>query len=429
MENAWNNFLNSISEFLPGLLGALIVLLIGWIIARVIKSVVVALLRKTSWDEKVFGPSHEGDTNNLIGTIIYYLIMIIVLIAVLDILGMNQVLQPLKDMMNQFLLFIPNLIGALIIAFIGYVLAKFISSLITIGGSFLDKIVDKTGFKSTEQLVNILQKVVFILIIIPFLIQALNALELEAVSEPANKLLSDFVGLIGNLIIAAIILFIFIYIGKFLANFLEGLFKSIGLDRAGEKIQIQNMIGNQSLSSILANLIYFFLVFFGLITAVGILGLNNLEVILNEILAVTGQILFGLVILAIGNYISLLVYNSMSKSENNTFIAGVIRWAILALFLAMALRTMGIANEIVELAFGLLLGAIAVAVALSYGLGGREAAGEHFKDIIKKFRSGGESSSNQKSDTTKGHSSRNDNENGDYPPKDDRRPNNPNRPL
>src|SRR5690606_34953125 len=53
----------------------------------------------------------------------------------------------------------------------------------------------------------------------------------------------------------------------------------------------------------------------------------------------------------------------------------------------IALRTMGIANEIGELAFGLILGALAVAVALSYGLGGREAAGEHFKDIIKKLRS------------------------------------------
>lgn len=175
---------------------------------------------------------------------------------------------------------------------------------------------------------------------------------------------------------------------KFLANFLEDLFRSLGLDSAAEKIQIHNMIGaNQSLSKIFANLIYFFIVFFGIITAVEILGLSRLTEILNEILEVTGQIIFGLIILAIGNYISLLIYKTMVKSSNNTFIAGVIRWASLALFLAIALRTMGIANEIVELAFGLIFGAIAVAVALSYGLGGREAAGEHFKDIVKKMRS------------------------------------------
>ena len=46
---------------------------------------------------------------------------------------------------------------------------------------------------------------------------------------------------------------------------------------------------------------------------------------------------------------------------------------------------MGIANSIVDLAFGLTLGAVAVAVALAYGLGGREAAGEHMKKILGKF--------------------------------------------
>ena len=40
----------------------------------------------------------------------------------------------------------------------------------------------------------------------------------------------------------------------------------------------------------------------------------------------------------------------------------------------MALRQMGLANENVDLAFGLTLGAIAVAVALAFGLGGRETA-------------------------------------------------------
>ena len=176
--------------------------------------------------------------------------------------------------------------------------------------------------------------------------------------------------------------------GKFLVNFLEECCKRLGFSIAEEKIEMKNIIGSKhSRSQILATLIYFFIVFFRIITAVEILGLSRLTEILNEILEVTGQIIFGLIILAIGNYISLLIYKTMIKSSNNTFIAGVIRWASLALFLAIALRTMGIANEIVELAFGLILGAIAVAVALSYGLGGREAAGEHFKDIVRKMRS------------------------------------------
>ncbi len=387
METQFENMGNRIVNFLPDLLGALLVLLVGWLIAKGVKALIVKMLRKTTWDERVFGTDDIKDTNVFVGNIFYYLIMIIVLLIVLEILGISEVLTPLENMINEFLLFIPNLIGAILIGFIGYVLAKFVANLIHIGGGIIDRWVDKTGFKDTDKLVNIIRKIVFIVIFIPFLIQAFNTLQLEAISQPANDILYGFTELIAEIIIAALILIVFIWGGRYLANFLEDLFKSLGLDRTAEKIQIDNMIGSgQSLSKLVANLLYFFLVFFGIITAVEILGLSRLTEILHEILEVTGQILFGIVILAIGNYISLLIYNTMTRSGKNQFIAGVVRWSALALFIAIALRTMGIANEIVELAFGLILGAIAVAVALSYGLGGREAAGEHFKDIIQKFR-------------------------------------------
>ncbi len=387
MENQLENFADQVSNFLPDLLGAILVLLVGWLIAKGIKALVVRLLRKTNWDERVFGRADVADTNVFLGNIFYYLVMIIVILIVLEILGIDQVLTPLENMVDEFLSYVPNVIGAILIGFIGYILAKFVSNLVSIGGSFLDRMVDKTGFKDTDKLVNILKKVVFIIIFIPFLIQAFNALQLEAISEPANDILYGFTSMIGEIIIAAIILTVFIWGGKFLADFLEDLFKSLGLDTLAEKIQIQNMIGaNQSLSKIVANLIYFFLVFFGVITAVEILGLDRLTEILNQILEVTGQIIFGLIILAIGNYISLMIYNTMTKSSNNNFIASIVRYASLALFIAIALRTMGIANEIVELAFGLILGALAVAFALSYGLGGREAAGEHFREVIQKFK-------------------------------------------
>lgn len=387
METRLQQFADRVTDYLPNIIGALLVLFIGWLIAKAIEKLIYKILERTHWGEKVMKGKSVETTNHSIAKILYYLIMLIVLLITLEILDISQVLDPIKNMLNKFLEFIPNIIGAVIIGFIGYLLAKFVSSLITIGGSFLDKIVDKTGFKDTNKLVNILQKVVFIIIFIPFLIQAFNALELNAISDPANEILYNFTNMLGDIIIAAAILIIFIWGGKYLASFLVDLFKSMGLDRAAEKIQIQNMIGaNQSLSKIVANLIYFFIVFFGIITAVNILGLDNLTEILNQILEITGQILFGLVILAIGNWISLLIYNTMKQSNSNNFIAGVVRVASLALFLAIALRTMGIANEIVELAFGLTLGAIAVAVALSYGLGGRKAAGEHFQEIIDKMR-------------------------------------------
>ena len=66
--------------------------------------------------------------------------------------------------------------------------------------------------------------------------------------------------------------------------------------------------------------------------------------------------------------------------------ASVVRFAIMGIFLAFALHTMGIAESIVNLAFGLTLGAIAVAFALSFGLGGREAAGKQMEHFFNDMR-------------------------------------------
>ncbi len=72
--------------------------------------------------------------------------------------------------------------------------------------------------------------------------------------------------------------------------------------------------------------------------------------------------------------------------SNAGMLAGIARFAILGLVLAMGLRAMGLADDIVNLAFGLTLGAIAIAIALSFGLGGREAAGKQMEHWLSRMR-------------------------------------------
>lgn len=387
------NFSTRLSNSIPGVLGALIVLLIGWLIAKGIKKLVINLLQRTSWDEKLLKNGIKGgDTNEFLGKLVYYVLMVIVFLIVLEMLGITAVLEPLESMVNEFLAFIPRLIAAGIIGFVGYMLAKLISGLVGAGAQVIGRLVEKTGVNDTEkttfQIVKVLKSFVFIIIFIPLLIQAINTLQMHAIGGPLNDLLDGFVGIIGNVIIAAIILTVFIWGGKLLTDFLKGLFKDLGVDNLSEKIQLQAMIGvGNSLSKLIANILYFFIVFFGVITALDTLQLEQLTAILDTVLEVTGSIAFGALILLIGNYISLLVYQMMTRSDKNKFVASVVRGAVLVLFVGIGLRAMGIANEIVNLAFGLTLGSLAVVIALAYGLGGREAAGEHFKEIIAKFKS------------------------------------------
>jgi hypothetical protein len=89
-------------------------------------------------------------------------------------------------------------------------------------------------------------------------------------------------------------------------------------------------------------------------------------------------VLAGLVILIVGIFLSGLAAQLISSSagSQSRLLSTVARVAVLTLFGAMALQQMGIALQIVNLAFGLTLGALAVAFALAFGLGGRDAAGK-----------------------------------------------------
>ena len=97
------------------------------------------------------------------------------------------------------------------------------------------------------------------------------------------------------------------------------------------------------------------------------------------IVHIGGNVLFGLIILAIGSWIANIASNNFIKSGENTFVASIVKVAILAIFLAIGLRKMGIADDIINLAFGITLSAVALTIVLSFGLGGREAAGKQIK--------------------------------------------------
>jgi hypothetical protein len=131
-------------------------------------------------------------------------------------------------------------------------------------------------------------------------------------------------------------------------------------------------------------------VWFALIQALELLGFDEVAVLMTELLALAGRILLGLVIFLVGLYLARLAAGAIRSSgvDQPNLLATAAQAAILVLTGAMALRQIGVANEIINLAFGLLLGAIAVAAALAFGLGGREVAGRELERWAQAARSG-----------------------------------------
>lgn len=380
-----NNAIDFINNVMPKELGILAVFLIGWLFALIVKKIVYKLMIRTDWDERLLGNTIM-DTNKFIANLMYYLIMLILLLIVLEMIGASYVLNPLKDMLYNMVGFIPSILLAGAILFIGYIIAKVISNLVKMAGSIIDRFADKIGFKDSNKLISFFQQIVFFIIFIPFLIQALNALKLNAITNPANNILHKMMDAIPNLIGAIVIVSLFAIGGKFLTSFLKDLLLNLGTDNLTKKLHLFILQEDQSLSKVISNVVFFFLVFFGVVSGIEMLGFTRLSDILHNMLNLTGDIIFGIIVIVIGNFIAVSVYNVISKSKENKFAAGISRVAIMGLFLAISLRTMGIANSIVELAFGLTLGSLAITVALAYGLGGREAAGKHMEKILKRFQ-------------------------------------------
>jgi len=387
LESMLESITGSVGDFLPATIGAILILIIGWFIAGILKRIITKLVRKTGIDNKM--KSDKVILSQFVGKLAYFLVMIFVFMLALEKLGMQSVLDPVKNLLQGFLGFIPNIIGAGLVGYIGYMLASMVSELVGMSGETIKSYVpEKLGLSEGIDIVGILKKVVFIFIFIPLLISALNILNMDAISEPATSILNQFFAAIPKVLLAAFILVIFVFGGRFLSQMVKELLSSMNLNDMAKKMHLDSMIGKTNISNVIGNLVYFFIVIFGLMTALEKLEFAQLTTILETITNLSGKILFGFVIIMIGNWVSIMAKNAFSKNEKNGFVGSVLRTAILAIFLAMGLKTMGMADDIINLAFGITLATIAITVALSFGLGGRTAAGKQMEKILNKFNGG-----------------------------------------
>ncbi|GGD08379.1 mechanosensitive ion channel [Hyunsoonleella pacifica] len=378
-----DNLSVSLGEKLTNALVALLIIIIGWLIAGFFKRLFSKLIRKTGVDNKL--KNSKISLSKFISKLIYFLIMIFVFMLALDKLGMSNVLDPLKTMLNNFTGFVPNIIGAGLVCYIGYMLATIVSELVELSGESIQKLVPKLRLPENIDLIKILKKVVFIFIFIPLLISAFNILNMDAISVPATDMLKDFFAAIPKIIIAVFILILFIVGGRFLSGLIKDLLNSMNLNGLFNKIGLDTITGSTNIVSVIGSLIYFFIVLFGLTTAVEKLEFTYLSEILYTVTTYSGKILFGLAILMVGNWLSSIAATNFSKKESNVFIASIIRIAIISIFLAIGLGTMGIADDIINLAFGITLATVALTIILSFGLGGRAAAGKQMERILDKF--------------------------------------------
>ncbi|NJO20345.1 MAG: mechanosensitive ion channel [Spirulinaceae cyanobacterium RM2_2_10] len=124
------------------------------------------------------------------------------------------------------------------------------------------------------------------------------------------------------------------------------------------------------------------------IAAVNLLEFEELTQLVAGLSVIFGRIIAGIVVFAIGLYLANLTFRLIRSSGGRQaqILAQAARIVIIGFVTAMALQQIGIAPDIVNLAFGLIGGAIAIAFAIAFGIGGREVAADAIRNWRDDFK-------------------------------------------
>lgn len=345
-----NNLSASLDTYLQ-YLAAILIVIIGWLLALFLKKLVRRLIHKTGVDDRL--GNGKVILSKFLAKLFYFLMMIFVFMLALEKLGLQSVLDPVKNLLDSFLTFIPNIIGAGLVGYVGYMLASIVSQLVGLSGETLAQLSPKLKLPENLNVVGILKKIVFIFVFIPILIAALNILNLDAISTPATEMLSQFFNAIPSIFLAVIILAVFIIGGRFLSTWITELLDSLRLDTLVQSMGLPLKGKQPNVAKVIANLVYYFILLFGMLTVVEKLQFDQLTKILNTVLYLSGNILFGFIILILGNAIAQFASTYFMKTSDNTFVGAVIKMAIIGLFLAMGLKVMGLGDDIINLPLAL----------------------------------------------------------------------------
>lgn len=380
----------------PRILIALIILLVTWIIARAVAwALSKAVSRTPALQKHTPGNQHETVGQQL-GTIAKLIIWLVGIMAALQYLGVGEILQPINQLTTDIFHFLPRLLGAGLIFFVGLIVARIVRRLVEtlLSAANVDGWMARAGLgdhpstvrtdpaavppgaapgQSRATLARAAGILVFALIIIPVSIAALQVLGIEAISGPAINMLNEISAAIPRILTAALWLGIAYVAAKFVKTIIESVLPPTGFDNA---IRSTGVLPASTVPSrIVANIAFVAIMLFAGIEAAKQLGGGTIAIFLAQVTELGGKVIFGTLIIVAGIFLARIISNLVGSGTGEGGVAQTfVRYAIIILFAFVGLSFMDLANEIVVLAFGLILGAAAIAAALAFGLGGRDAA-------------------------------------------------------
>ena len=380
----------------PKILIALLIILATWIVARAAKWVIQKAIDRTPALKKHVTGGPGETVGHQLGTIAKLIIWLVGIMAALQFLGIGQILAPINALTLEIFDFLPRLLGAGLIFFIGLIVARIVRQLVetVLIATNVDGLLARIGIGSSEgtvrtspdavppgtapgatraSLARAVGVLVYALIIIPVAIAALQVLGIQAISDPAINMLNQILAAIPRVLAAALWIGIAFIAARFLKTIIEAILPPTGFDQAIKSTGV--LPATASPSRIVANIAMVAIILAASIEAAKQLGGDDIAIFLAQVTALGGKVIFGTLIIVVGIFLARILATLVgSGTGEGGYAQTLVRYAIIALFTAIGLTFMGLADVIVYMAFGLILGSAAIATALAFGLGGRDAA-------------------------------------------------------
>lgn len=383
------NLLSSILGGVGAIIAAALILLVAFIVASIVKSLVLKLIDKTKLQNilaKADTEDKPGSAKEFIGKLVYLLVFLLFVPGIFSALGLGSVMAPISNILNTIWGYVPNLVAAAIVLMVGSLIAKLVRQLLVpvFDKLNINKLQEKAGIevKNADKLSNTLAYIVYVLILIPTVVMALNVLNITVISIPAVSMLNSVISFIPNIVIGLVIIVIGCMIGKLAGQIVTKLIASAGLDA-----KLQGLLDDKNqkfvLSKVTGIVVYAVVVIFFVVEGLDVLKLDVLTDIGADIIGFMPVALAAVLILAATMIVSSMVEKALRKAGMNSY-AVVAKVAIIVVGIFMILSHLGIADAIVNEAFTLILAAVAIAFAIAFGIGGKEFAARTLKKLEEK---------------------------------------------
>lgn len=378
------NLLDPIFSYIPNVLGGIVLLIVAIILAKLSQKFSEMFFRKMKVDEKIHSNENGISLSKIFSEIISLIIFILILPGVLAALKLDKILIPITDMLTKFLNYVPSLVAAALVLVVGWFIASKLRDILKgVLDSFkLDEKLSIDGRVLFEgKLSSVIANIVYVLVLIPVFSASLNYLGLDIIISPVISMLNILFNYVPNLVGVALVLVVAMYFGRIIENIITNLLIGLKFDSYLEKAGLKTIENNYS--KLVGKFSKILIIYFAIIQSIEILNFGSLQDLSLRLTVLLGDILLGVIVIAIGiviaNYAAKIIKNTSLVNKDQ--IASIAKIAIIVFVGAMGLRQMGIANEIINLAFGFTVGALAVAFAIAFGIGGKDLAKEKLQKL------------------------------------------------